>query len=63
MNRHEIEVFPDGAGEPELYEVWAHSVEDARMIAFILDGGVEDGLQSLDPGHYELAKMYTRVIQ
>ncbi len=57
-----IRVFRDNDEKGRRYSIVADSENDARMIAFCLDGGMAHGSRDVEQGHVELAKTYTEVI-
>lgn len=67
MSRFEIRVFDDHeAGAARDYSVPAETELDARVLAFVLDGGLERSKYNrgsiLEDGEVELAKMWTEVV-
>lgn len=67
MNRrHTVKVFDDDDSEPRVYRVPADTEQDARVLAFILDRGLEDAKygqsSTIDDGEGELAKVYTEIV-
>lgn len=61
-DRYIVRVTQD-SGKVKTYRVPAHTVEDARVLAFVLDMGLENAKYSqnstLEAGEVELAKTYT----
>lgn len=67
--RYIVKVYDDGDTDlaPRTYSVPASTELDARVIAFALDGGLDEqpaGLRdrTLEDGEIELAKTYTEVL-
>lgn len=64
--RYIVNVYQDATRETKAYSVPADSEDDARLMAFILDGGIEPGKigvgSTIEDGELELAKTYTEVI-
>jgi len=61
-NEYRIKVFEDGSYLYRIYRVEAHTEEDARSIAFLLDGG-SNRVPHWDTGHIQLAFTWTEVIK
>lgn len=62
MNRYFIEVGQDGSEEVTHYQIHAETALDARIIAFAMDGGLENGQRVLEEGDVALVEMWTTVV-
>ena len=66
MTRFTIRVFNDHGPDSRDYSVPAETELDARVLAFVLDLGIEGakygGGSTIEAGEVELAKTYTEVI-
>lgn len=65
LRQFQVKVFTDADLTPDyaIYTVTAVNELDARIIAFLLDGGCASGLTDFDAGHVELVKEWTEVIE
>lgn len=68
MKRFAIKVFDDHeAGASRDYSVPAETELDARVLAFVLDGGLERNKygrgSTIEDGEVELSKMWTKVME
>ena len=62
MKSWNVEVLRDDTPIALTYTVLASTDLDARILAFSLSGGFAWSMMTLEEGHVELVKMYTKVI-
>jgi len=63
MKAWDVEVLRDDTPKALTYTVLASTGLDARVLAFSLDGGFARSMMTMEEGHIELVKMYTKVIE
>ena len=62
LKRFKVRVFQDHVASPTDYAVWASTQIDARIIAFVLDGGFPSDMFGVDLDHVELVREHTEVL-
>ena len=63
LKRWKVEVLQATYNVDRSYHVVAVDPMDARIMAFILDGGLPAGIRDFDESYVELIKQYTRILE
>lgn len=58
LKRRKVEV-----PEANVYEVIAADEMDARIMAFMLDGGLPSDTEEFDASYIELVRQYTKILE
>jgi hypothetical protein len=62
VKKWRVAVYLDHAVTSRDYVVFATSGQDARVLAFALDGGFPASMTEMDESHAELVKTYTEIV-
>lgn len=63
MTTFQVKVSSDFSNIDHTYNVLSSSENDAILLAFALDGGLDELDKTIDQGHLELAKIYCEIIK